>query len=233
MSINLNGLQETIGIQFNNDTLLRQALVHDSFLHENPDFELPSNERLEFLGDALLDFIVGEYLYEQHPEMNEGKLTRLRAALINASTLARFARSIDLGQHIYLSHGEDDPGGRGRVGLLSDAFEALVAAIYLDAGLEATRDFLIALVEPEAGRIVESGLEGDPKGRLQEWTQREQGAMPEYRAVKEQGPVHAKEFTVEVLVSGEVYGRGQGRSKQVAEEEAAKEALEEIERRQA
>ena len=233
MSIDVNDLQEAIGTQFSNETLLRQALVHRSFLNENPDFELPSNERLEFLGDALLDFVVGEYLFEQHPEMNEGKLTSLRAALIKASTLARFARSMDLGQYVYLSHGEDERGGRGRVGLLSDTFEALVAAIYLDAGLEGTRDFVIALVEPEADRIVENGLERDHKSRLQEWTQQEEGTTPVYRTVMEQGPDHAKEFTVQVLVSGEVYGRGRGRSKQTAEQKAAKEALEEIERRQA
>ena len=233
MSIDLNGLQETIGIQFNDDTLLRQALVHRSFLNENPDFELPSNERLEFLGDALLDFIVGAYLYEQHPEMNEGKLTSLRAALIKASTLARFAHGMDLGRYVYLSHGEDERGGRGRVGLLSDALEALIAAIYLDAGLEVTRDFVITLVQPEADHIVENGLQRDHKSRLQEWTQRELGTTPIYRTVMEQGPDHAKEFTMDVLVSGEVYGRGQGRSKQVAEQQAAKEALEEVERRQA
>jgi ribonuclease-3 len=188
---------------------------------------------LEFLGDALLDFIVGEYLYEEHPEMNEGQLTSLRASLIKASTLARFARSMDLGQYVYLSHGEDERGGRERVGLLSDAFEALVAAIYLDAGLEATVDFVLKLVKPEADHIVKNGLQRDHKSRLQEWTQRELGTTPIYRTVTEQGPDHAKEFTVQVLVSGEISGRGRGRSKQAAEQEAAKEALEEIERREA
>ena len=233
MSADLGDLQESIGLHFVNDILLHQALVHRSYLNENPDFGLPSNERLEFLGDALLDFIVGEYLYEEHPEMNEGQLTSLRASLINASTLARFARSMDLGQYVYLSHGEDERGGRERVGLLSDAFEALVAAIYLDAGLEATTDFVIKLVKPEADHIVKNGLQRDHKSRLQEWTQRELGTTPIYRTVTEQGPDHAKEFTVQVLVSGEISGRGWGRSKQAAEQEAAKEALEEIERREA
>lgn len=226
MSAEIARLQEAIGVQFSEETLLRQALVHRSYLNENPDFELPANERLEFLGDALLDFIVGEFLYYRHPGMDEGELTSLRAALINASSLAQFARSFDLGTYIFLSRGEDERGGRGREGLLSDAFEALVAAIYLDKGLDATREFVTAVVEPEAARIVEAGLERDHKSRLQEWTQRQLGVTPVYRTVMERGPDHAKEFTVEVLIQDEVRGRGQGRSKQAAEQRAAEAALE-------
>jgi ribonuclease-3 len=226
MDADLGELQKTIGVQFDDETLLRQALVHRSFLNENPWFELPSNERLEYLGDALLDFVVGEYLYGRYPEMNEGELTSLRAALIKASALAQFARSMDLGQYVYLSHGEDERGGRQRVGLLSDVFEALVAAIYLDRGLEKTREIILALVEPAATRIIEGGLDRDHKSRLQEWSQRELGVTPVYRTVSERGPDHAKEFTVEVLLGGEVHGRGVGRSKQAAAQSAAKEALE-------
>jgi ribonuclease-3 len=225
MTTDLDALQEAIGVHFNDETLLRQALVHRSFLNEHPDFELPSNERLEFLGDALLDFIVGEWLYEEYPEMAEGGLTSLRAALIKAGTLAQFARSMHLGDHVYVSHGEDERGGRMRVGLLSDVFEALVAAIYLDNGLEATRRFTMELVEPEARRVVEGGLARDHKSRLQEWTQRELGLTPRYRTVGERGPDHAKEFTVEVVIGDQVYGQGQGRSKQAAEQVAAREAL--------
>ena len=226
MDQDLSALQETIGIQFDDETLLRQALVHRSFLNENPQFELPSNERLEYLGDALLDLVVGEYLYDRYPEMNEGDLTSLRAALIRASALAQFARSMELGRYVYLSHGEDERGGRDRVGLLSDVFEALVAAIYLDRGLIQSREIILALVEPEATRIIEGGLHRDHKSRLQEWSQRELGVTPAYRTVSERGPDHAKEFTVEVLLGGEIYGRGLGRSKQAAEQSAAKEALE-------
>jgi ribonuclease-3 len=221
----VDGLEEAISMKFSDEMLLRQALVHRSFLNENPDLGLPSNERLEFLGDALLDFIVGEHLYQQYPDMDEGSLTSLRANLIKASALAQFARSVDLGSYVYLSHGEDERGGRTREGLLADAFEALVAAIYLDKGLPATRKWIIALVAPEAQRIVEAGLERDHKSRLQEWTQRELGVTPRYRTVEERGPDHAKEFTVEVLVGDQVYGRGQGRSKQAAEQDAAQEAL--------
>jgi ribonuclease-3 len=225
MDPDLADLQKAIGIQFNDETLLRQALVHRSFLNENPDFELESNERLEYLGDALLDFVVGEYLYHRYPGMNEGKLTSLRASLINASALAQFARSMQLGRYVYLSHGEDERGGRERVGLLADVFEALTAAVYLDRGLEETRSIVLALVEPEATRIVQSGLERDHKSKLQEWSQRELGVTPVYHTVMEEGPDHAKVFTVEVLLDGEVYGRGQGRSKQAAEQRAAEEAL--------
>ncbi len=225
MDPDLAALQKAIGIQFRNEALLRQALVHRSFLNENPDLELASNERLEYLGDALLDFVVGEYLYHRYPEMNEGGLTSLRASLIKASTLARFARSKHLGRYVYLSHGEDERDGRERVGLLADVFEALAAAIYLDRGLAETRAIVLPLVEPEATRIVEGGLERDHKSGLQEWCQRELGITPVYRTVKEQGPDHAKLFTVEVLLDGEVHGRGQGRSKQSAEQSAAEEAM--------
>lgn len=226
MDPDLGELQKTIGIRFDDETLLRQALVHRSFLNENPQFALPSNERLEYLGDALLDFVVGAYLYDRYPEMNEGELTSLRAALIKASGLAQLARSMELGRYVYLSHGEDDRGGRDRVGLLSDVFEALVAAIYLDRGLEKTREIILALVQPEATRIIQGGLDRDHKSRLQEWSQRELGVTPVYRTVSERGPDHAKEFTVEAVLGGEIYGRGVGRSKQAAEQSAAKEALE-------
>ncbi|TKJ29641.1 MAG: ribonuclease III [Chloroflexi bacterium B3_Chlor] len=223
-------LQETIGISFEDQTLLQKALVHRSFLNENPDFALPSNERLEFLGDALLDFVVGEYLFERFPEMDEGDLTRLRAALIKAGTLAEFARSIRLGDYVYLSRGEDERGGRSRVGLLSDAFEALVAAIYMDRGLEAVKGFLMRFLERETTRVVERGLERDHKSRLQEWTQRELRVTPVYHTIVERGPDHAKQFTVEVWIGDKAHGRGEGRSKQAAEQHAAQQALEQLAR---
>ncbi|HJX37792.1 MAG TPA: ribonuclease III [Anaerolineae bacterium] len=226
MSSNLDQLRKTIGIEFQDETLLQQALVHRSFLNENPDFALRSNERLEYLGDALLDFIVGDYLYQRYPEMDEGELTGLRAGIINGTGLARLARTLDLGRYVYLSRGEDERGGRERLGLLSDVFEALVAAIYLDRGLGTAREFVVSLVEREVVRIVEGGLERDYKSRLQEWTQRELGMAPSYRTVMEHGPDHAKEFTVEVLVGEAVYGTGRGTSKQAAEQRAAGEALE-------
>jgi ribonuclease-3 len=225
MPPDLDLLEKTIGVEFQDRALLEQALVHRSFLNEKPDFALCSNERLEYLGDALLDFIVGELLYRRYPEMDEGELTGLRAGIINGTGLARLARRMELGQYVYLSRGEDERGGRERLGLLSDVFEALVAAIYLDRGLETATHFVLRLVEPEVARIVEGGLERDHKSRLQEWTQKELGVTPSYRTVMEHGPDHAKEFTVEVVVGEEIYGRGRGPSKQAAEQRAAGEAL--------
>lgn len=230
MDPDIDQLQEEIGIAFEDQTLLQKALVHRSFLNENPDFALPSNERLEFLGDALLDFVVGEYLFERFPQMDEGDLTRLRAALIMAGALAEFARSIELGDYIYLSRGEDERGGRSRVGLLSDAFEALVAAIYLDRGLQAVREFLMRFLERETTRVVERGLRGDHKSQLQEWTQRELRVTPVYHTIMERGPDHAKQFTVEVWIGDQAHGRGEGRSKQAAQQHAAQQALEQLAR---
>lgn len=230
MDPDIGQLQEEIGIAFSDQTLLQKALVHRSFLNENPDFALPSNERLEFLGDALLDFVVGEYLFERFPQMDEGDLTKLRAALIMAGALAEFARSIELGDYIYLSRGEDERGGRSRVGLLSDAFEALVAAIYLDRGLQAVREFLMRFLERETTRVVERGLRGDHKSQLQEWTQRELRVTPVYRTIMERGPDHAKQFTVEVWIGDQAHGRGEGRSKQAAQQHAAQQALEQLAR---
>jgi ribonuclease-3 len=230
MQSDIQELQETIDLHFKDQALLQEALVHRSFLNENPDFVLSSNERLEFLGDALLDFIVGEYLYQSYPEMDEGQLTSLRAALIREKTLAQFAQSIRLGDYLYLSRGEEEGGGRSRVGLLADAFEALVAAIYLDRGLEAVMEFVMSFVELEATHILETGLGKDHKSRLQEWAQAEFQLTPVYRTVMERGPDHAKEFTVEVLIGDKVYGRGEGRSKQAGEQKAAEQALEGIAR---
>ena len=221
-------LQDVIGLRFNDQALLQEALVHRSFLNENPGFGLRSNERLEFLGDALLDFIVGEYVYQRCPEKEEGHLTSLRAALIRQGTLARFAGSIQLGDYLCLSRGEDEGGGRSKAGLLADTFEALVAAIYLDRDLAAVREFVMRFVQPETTRILEGGLERDDKSRLQEWAQGEFQVMPVYRTVMERGPDHAKEFTVEVLIGDKVYGRGEGRSKQAAEQEAAQQALQKV-----
>lgn len=225
MTEDLGRLQETIGVRFKDETLLRRALVHSSFLNENPDFDLASNERLEFLGDALLDYVVGEHLYRSFPQMDEGELTKLRAALINASALAKFARSIRLGDYVYLSRGEDERGGRARAGLLSDVFEALVASIYLDSGLDALEGFLMPFIVAEEVRVVERGLERDHKSRLQEWTQSELRVTPVYRTIMERGPDHAKEFTVEVWLGDRAYGQGEGRSKQAAQQRAAQQAL--------
>lgn len=224
----LTELQETIGFPFEDDSLLREALVHRSYLNENPSFPSADNQRLEFLGDALLDFVAGDYLYRRHPKMREGELTSLRAALVKEETLARFAQTLDLGRYLYLGRGEEESGGRERPSLLADAFEALVGALYLDGGLKAAERFILRFLEPETERTVAQGELRDYKSLFQEETQRRFQATPLYRTIDERGPDHNKVFTVEVLIEEKVYGRGEGTSKRTAEQEAARQALEKI-----
>ena len=223
--MNLSELEKTLEITFTDKSLLRRALTHRSYLNENPDYPLSDNERLEFLGDAVLDFLTAKYLYNHFPEMAEGGMTSLRAALVRSETLAHFATALNLGEYLLLSHGEAESGGRERPATLCAAFEALVGAILLDQGLQAVEDFVLRCVEPEIRHILDEELYKDAKSTLQELAQAQLQITPIYRTVAERGPDHAKEFTVEVLVGDEVYGRGIGPSKQVAEQEAAKVAL--------
>ncbi len=218
-------LERALDISFHDKSLLERALVHRSYLNENPEFRTPHNERLEFLGDAILDFLVGEFLYHRCPEMREGKLTSLRAALVRTEMLASLARQLKLGHYLYLGRGEESSGGRTRDALLCDAFEALIGAIYLDQGLEKTRQFVHQLIRPEARRIFRQRLDRDPKSALQEYSQAEFGITPAYEIANESGPDHAKEFTVVVLINGTIRGQGTGRSKQAAEQVAAEAAL--------
>ena len=222
----LSKCEAAFGITFADKTLLQRALTHRSYVNENPDFPLEDNERLEFLGDAILDFVIGEYLYHHFPEMREGNLTSLRAALVKTETLARFAIQLDLGQYLFVGRGEAESGGRGRPANLCAAFESLVGAIYLDQGLEVVKDFIAPFVEPELERVIQGELDKDAKSLLQELSQGLLQLTPAYRTVSEKGPDHAKEFTVEVVIGGQVYGRGQGNSKQAAAQAAARAALE-------
>lgn len=224
----LTELQEVVGFPFEDDALLREALVHRSYLNENPSFPSADNQRLEFLGDALLDFVAGDYLYRRYPKMREGELTSLRAALVKEETLARFAQILDLGRYLYLGRGEEESEGRERPSLLADAFEALVGALYLDGGLTTAERFILRFLEPETERIVAQGELRDYKSLFQEEAQRRFQATPLYRTIDERGPDHNKVFTVEVLIEEKVYGRGEGASKQAAEQEAARQALEKI-----
>jgi len=212
-------------LSFTDKSLLARALTHRSFVNENPDGALEDNERLEFLGDAVLDFIVGEYLYHHFPEGQEGELTSLRAALVRTETLAHFALQVGLGSHLRLGRGERESGGQERPALLCSAFEAFVGALYLDQGIKTVSAFVSRLIVPTISRILAQDLDKDAKSRLQEWTQGHYRLTPDYRTVAEQGPDHAKEFTVEVLIGNDVYGQGIGPSKQSAEQSAAKAAL--------
>lgn len=210
---------------FLDKTLLQRALTHRSYINENPDFPLEDNERLEFLGDAVLDFIVGELLYHRFPEMKEGQLTNLRSALVRTETLARFAGEIGLGECLQMGKGEQEAGGRQRPAILCGAFEALVGALYLDQGIEATRQFLMPILEPAIQQVLSNDSNKDPKSLLQELAQGEHKITPTYRTISEHGPDHAKQFTVEALLAGVAYGQGTGFNKQQAAQAAAQAAL--------
>jgi ribonuclease-3 len=209
---------------FQNLFLFRRALTHRSYLNEHPE-ELEDNERLEFLGDAVMDFLSGAFLYHRFPEMTEGQLTRLRAALVRTEQFAAFAAELGIGPLMRLGKGEEEGGGRQRPSLLCATFEAIVGAYFLDAGIEAARAFVEPLFQPAAARILNAEADVDPKSLLQEWAQAELGQTPRYHTLSATGPDHQKEFTVEVRLGGEVYGQGIGPSKQAAEQAAAEAAL--------
>jgi ribonuclease-3 len=203
-------------------------VTHRSYLNENPDLALEDNQRLEFLGDAVLDFITGAWLYHHFPEFQEGRLTSLRAALVCAPTLAKFARQIGLGNHLRLGKGEEENGGREREANLCDAFEALVGAVHLDSGQSAVESLIHPFLEQETEHILAADLDRDPKSRFQEWSQAEMGITPRYQTLEASGPDHARTFLVAVYIGGEVYGKGEGSSKQAAARSAAKVALERV-----
>jgi ribonuclease-3 len=225
---NWKDCQRNLGISFNSQALLKQAFVHRSYLNENPDFALPSNERLEFLGDAILDFIVTELLYKEFPELSEGELTSLRASLVCHETLAKMASLLKLGNYLLLGHGEEASGGRKRQSNLANVMEALIGALYLDQGLEKTSKFVLKQLEPFWERIKRGEAKPNYKALLQEFIQREKQLAPVYRLVETIGPDHDKQFTVEVLVESELLGIGEGKSKKSAETEAAKSAWEKL-----
>jgi ribonuclease-3 len=225
----LSALEESLGIVFADKSLLLRALTHRSYLNEYPEAAFEDNERLEFLGDAVLDFVTGEYLYHRYPELAEGPLTSLRSALVRRETLARFARRFGLGSYLLVGHGEEESGGRRRPALLCAAFEALVGAVYLDQGLEQVRNLIEPLIDPEVERILRGRLDKDDKSRLQELAQGQLHHTPRYVTVAERGPDHAKEFTVEVTIGGVAYGQGTGANKQQAAQAAAREAVARLE----
>ncbi|MDD5305682.1 MAG: ribonuclease III [Deltaproteobacteria bacterium] len=213
-----------LGHTFADVRLLAEALTHRSFVNEHPD-RSAHNERLEFLGDAVLDLIVAEALMERCPGASEGELTRRRAALVNEAGLADMARRVNLGAALRLGKGEEKTSGRDRSSILSDAVEAVLGAVYLDAGYEAARRVALAWLGPALDPVVEGDLPGDAKTSLQEVLQAGAGRGPMYRVVSEEGPDHDKVFEVEIVAGGEVLARGRGRSKKEAEKDAAARAL--------
>jgi len=225
--------ESACNLAFQDKTLLRRALTHRSFVNESRDFLQADNERLEFLGDAVLDFVTGEYLYHRFPEMAEGALTSLRSALVRRETLARFATRLSLGDYLLLGRGEADTGGRTRPAILCAGFEALVGALYLDQDLGAVKGLLLPLLEPVLPSLAEAAANKDAKSRLQEWSQSELQTTPRYQTVGEEGPDHAKIFTVQVTLNGQVWGTGSGSSKRRASQEAAANALKNLRASQA
>jgi ribonuclease-3 len=222
--------QQSLGITFNNISLLEQALVHSSYINENPGFAPTSNERLEFLGDAVLGLIVAERLHQDFPQFNEGQMTRLRAALVRRETLARMAQAIGLGDHLYLGRGEEASGGRQKPINLAGAIEAVIGAIFLDQGFARARDFTLRLLETDLQEAVTRGDSIDYKSELQELIQAKEQQIPTYHVIESTGPDHDRRFTVEVRVGDTLLGRGSGRSKKAAESEAARAALEKLRR---
>jgi ribonuclease-3 len=221
-------LQKSLGVSFNDLSHLEQALIHSSYLNENPSFAPTSNERLEFLGDAVLGLVIAEELYLSFPQFSEGEMTRARAALVCRDTLARVARVISLGDFLYLGKGEEASGGRHKASNLAAALEAVIAAIFLDRGLATTNEIILRLFNEEIERAVSQGAGVDYKSQLQELVQAKQQPPPVYELVEAVGPAHDRWFTVEVKISDTVLGKGSGRSKKMAETEAAYSALQRL-----
>lgn len=222
-------LQEKINVGFENKKLLSRAFVHRSYVHESPKEEIQHNERLEFLGDAVLELVVTEHLYHNYPEKNEGILTTWRAALVNGDNLAQIARELDLGSYLKLSKGEKKSGGRDKNAILANVMEALIGAIYLEKGYDKSKEFVKKWVVKYLPEIIEKEEHIDAKTYLQEKTQEEEGVTPTYQVLEESGPDHDKNFKIGVYLENRLLGKGSGSSKQKAQQAAAQKALEKYE----
>ncbi len=226
--MNIEAAETELGVTFNDKTLLQRALTHRSYLNENPDYPLEDNERLEFLGDAILDFVAGEYLYHRFPEIKEGELTSLRSALVRTEMLASFARKINLGAHLNMGKGEEETGGRTRPTLLCGAFEALAGAIYLDQGVERVIELVLPMMRAEIKTILRTQSHHNAKSLFQETAQGWYKITPTYKTIAEEGPDHDKTFIVGAYLGDKRYGEGRGHNKQQATQNAAHAALEKL-----
>ncbi len=216
-------IEEALGVSFRDESLLRRALVHRSYAYFSGGNSADSNERLEFLGDAVLELVITDYLYRNNLDASEGSLSKARAYLVNLQTLAEIAIDKRLGDYLLLSPEEEESGGKEKASILADTVEALIGAVYLDRGLEAARDVVLKLFGRRIDEAVEKGLSFDYKTMLQEWTMKVKGVYPEYQGWEE-GPDHQKLFHSQVLVDGQSLGKGRGRTKKEAEQQAAREA---------
>ena len=222
-------LFERIKVAVNDEKLIRNVFVHRSYLNEHKDFELPSNEKLEFLGDSVLSLITSIYLYKHYPRLAEGDYTDIKAAVVRMESLAAVALSLQLGEHLLLSKGEESNGGRTNTNILADCFEALIAAIFIDKSFDAAYTFVTEfLFGDKLDYIVQNKLYLSPKSHLQELSQEKYHELPLYTVIEERGPEHAKFFTVGVSIATQEFARAEGKSKKQAEENAARLALEKI-----
>jgi ribonuclease III len=228
----LRAFEERLGYQFARAELLRRALTHKSFSHEARGREAADNETFEFLGDSVLGFVIGDLLFRHFPQLDEGALSKMKAYLVSAGVLARKARALGMGDVLFLGVGEERSGGRNKDSLLANLFEAMIAAVYLDGGLEPAREFIVRAFEDDLAAIDERDLQfHDYKTALQELAQAAGLPLPEYEVVEELGPDHDKRFVVEVRLNQKISARGEGSSKKEAQQQAARKALEEAERR--
>ena len=227
MNVDFQQLQKTIDVQFKNEKLLKQGFTHSSYVNEHRGKPFQDNERLEFLGDAVLELTVSQFLFIHFPKMSEGEMTKLRAAIVCEPSLVRFAESLQFGKLVLLGKGEEMTGGRRRPALLADVFEAFIGSLYLDQGLETVYTFLHKFVFPSVDRG-EFMKVTDYKSQLQEFVQRINLGEISYKIVEEKGPAHNREFVSEVLLNGSPMGSGMGRSKKEAEQHAASVALEKL-----
>lgn len=221
-------LEQNIGVTFKDTALLQQAFQHSSFVNENPDSSLPDNERLEFLGDAVLNFIVAEKIFQESPDLTEGELTVARTSLIREDTLAQLAKELNLGEYLQLGKGEEASGGRQRQSNLADTFESLIGAIFLDQGLDTARSFVLNRLDSHFVKTKTRRIGQNYKAKLQEFTQATCKQLPVYCVIESSGPDHDKHFVVEVTLEGKVLGKGSGKSKKAAEMEAARAACEKM-----
>jgi len=217
--------EKKLNLKFKNKDLLIQAFCHRSYLNENPDFYLPHNERLEFLGDAVLELIITEYLYQKYPKKSEGELTNWRASLVNAKILSKTAKNLGFDDFLLLSQGEAKELGKARQYILANTIEALIGGLYLDRGYKSCQRFIKKYLIKELSDIIKKGLHKDAKSSFQEEAQEKKGITPTYKVLEEQGPDHAKHFIIGVFLEQELIAKGEGFSKQEAEEAAAKNAL--------
>lgn len=226
MNKDFRGIEENIKVSFKNSALLKEALTHRSYLNEHADWPVPHNERLEYLGDAVIELITTDFLFRKFPERQEGELTSFRAALVNYQMMGKVAREISLDTYLYLSKGEAKDSGKAREVILANALEALVGAVYLDAGYEVAKELVLRILVSHIDEVIAEGLYQDPKSLLQETVQERLKLTPTYRVLAENGPDHQKNFRVGVFFGDTLGAEGEGTSKQEAESNAARQALE-------